>query len=85
MEGSSEKAQGRVSVVQQDKGSVVPHRTPRLFLYRLSQFFHHARTIFEYHTVWSPAHRKARTNLAQPHSCVLGMLSSSEVKVLRPT
>jgi len=67
MEGSSEKAQGRVSVVQQDKGSVVPHRTPPFLLYRLSQFFHHARTIFEYHTVWSPAHRKAGANFAQQH------------------
>jgi conjugative transfer signal peptidase TraF len=67
MEGTWEKAQERVSVVQQDKGSVVPHRTPPLLLYRLSQFFHHARTIFEYHTVWSPSHRKTRANFAQPH------------------
>ena len=68
MEGSSEKAEGRVSVVQQDKGSVVPHRTSRLFLYRLTQFFYHARTIFEYHTVWSPSHRKTRANFAHRHS-----------------
>jgi conjugative transfer signal peptidase TraF len=68
MEGLWKKAWRSVSVVGQDKGSVVPHRTPRPFLYGLSQFFHHARTIFEYHTVWLPSHRKTRTNLAQPHS-----------------
>ena len=68
MEGTWEKSQGRVSVVQQDTGSVVPHRTPRLLLYRLGQFFYHARTIFEHHTVWSPSHRKTRANFAQPHS-----------------
>jgi conjugative transfer signal peptidase TraF len=62
------KVRGSVSVVGQDKGSVVPHRTPRLFLYRLSQFFHHAHTIFEYHTVWSPSRRKTHTNFAQLHS-----------------
>jgi hypothetical protein len=57
-----------MQLLGQDKGSVVPHRTPRPFLYQLSQFFHHARTIFEYHTVWSPSHRKTRANLAPPHS-----------------
>jgi conjugative transfer signal peptidase TraF len=68
MEGTWEKSQERVSVVQQDKGSVVPHRTPPLLLYGLRQFFHHARTILEHHTVWSPSHRKTRANFAQPHS-----------------
>jgi conjugative transfer signal peptidase TraF len=68
MEGASEKAEGRVSVVQQDKGSVVPHRRPRLFLYRLSRFFYHARTIFEYHTVWSPSRRNTRARCSQPYS-----------------
>src|SRR5580704_10091877 len=68
MDGLGEKARGSVSVVGQDKGSVVPQRTPRLFPYRLRHFFHHARTILEYHTVWSPSHRKTRTTFVLPHS-----------------
>jgi conjugative transfer signal peptidase TraF len=56
----------RGSVVQQDKGNVVPHHTPRLFLNRLTPFSHHARTIPAYHTVWSVPHRMVRADFARP-------------------
>jgi conjugative transfer signal peptidase TraF len=53
------------SVVEQDKGSVVPHRAPRCFLSRLTRFFHHARTIFTDHTIWFVPCRMVRANSAR--------------------
>ena len=60
-----EEAGQRALVVQQDKGSVVPHRTPRPFLSRLSQFSHYARTIDGYHTMWSVPCRMVRSDFAR--------------------
>jgi hypothetical protein len=60
------EAREEASVVQQDKGNVVPHDTPRLFLNRLRPFSHHARTIPAYHIVWSVPHRMVRADFARP-------------------
>ena len=59
-DGTMEEGQQRASVVQQDKGSVVPQCTPRLLLNRLRSFSHHARTIAAHHTVWSVPQRMVR-------------------------
>ena len=62
MEGAGEEVRERTSVVQQDKGSVVPRHTPRLFLNRLRHPFrpseHHI--CGPYHMVRTTAYGYAR-------------------------
>lgn len=65
MEGVGEEVRERTSVVQQDKGSVVPRHTPRLFLNRLRSLSDQASTIFADHTIWSVPRRMVRADCAK--------------------
>jgi len=65
MEAAWKEGRPSVLVVGQDKGNVVPQRTPRPILHRTRQFLHHARTILSDHTVWRVPRRMVRADRAR--------------------